>query len=384
MPMMDEDPIIFLFNSPLASGCDYVLQTMKIVSRTHPVYGLALGDIISLPQLLCSQDTSIVRHVHGAVIIRPVSVFPGLRFRCIRILAYIVFAIALRIYVDCRHRSRNTFLWFFEPFHIPSLLSVFFGYRTVYDCVDYYPGFHRSARNEHDQLMRKSTHVFANSKILARMVRSSRADVVTVPLGFAHELFDEMLVSPVRPKKRVFTVGYIGSISDRMNFELLQTVIAKLPYVMFVFAGVFEPNVFGAKDKSKAAFEKLIRKKNVRRIPQVAKQNIPALLTQFDIGIIPYRSDLAFNRYAFPMKVMEYFASGRPVISTHILALEQYAKDGLLLLADSPDAFVRCIERYKKKGWNGANQKRQIAVAARNHWAMKVNKIINVIYKNTP
>lgn len=379
---MKQSPVVFLFNSPLTSGCDYVLQTIQIVSQTNPVYGLALGDIISLPQLLRFQGTPIVRRVHGAIIIRPISIFPGLRFRVIRMLSYLVFVIALRIYVDCRHRSRNTFLWFFEPFHIPSLLSVFLGYRTVYDCVDYYPGFHRRAKSEHDQLMQKSTYVFANSKVLANLFQSIRPDIVTVPLGFATELFGDMKIFSVRQKKRVFTVGYIGSISNRLDFELLRRIINQLPEIQFVFIGVLEPNVFGVNDRSEEMFRLLCQNRNVRWVSGVVKQQIPAVLRQCDLGIIPYRTDLSFNQYAFPMKVMEYFASGRPVVSTDIFSLRQYAQIGLLTLADSPEEFVSGIRHYMQHGWNATSQKRQLAEAVRNSWTLKVDSIMKVLYKN--
>lgn len=379
MPMMKQSPVIFLFNSPIGNGCDYVMQTMRIVARRNAVYGLCLGDVISLPNYLMGEDKWIVRKVHGATIIRPVSVFPGLRFRFVRQLTYVLTAFAVRLFVDIKHRPSRKFLWYFEPFHIPVLRNLFWKYQTIYDCVDYYPGFSDVARREHAALMRQSTYVFANSKVLVRALQKFRSDVVSVPQGFASDMFRGLPIPPVVPNKRIFTVGYIGSISARMDFSLLKKVICKLPEISFIFVGSIEFNVFGIHDDAQQAFRSLCQNPNVTWVPGVAKARIPTHLSRFDLGIVPYRTDIAFNRYAFPMKVLEYFALGRPVISTNIMSLRDYARDGLLTQAITADAVVRAIRYYRNHGWNSRSQKRQAAEAKRNAWEHKVDKIMTTI-----
>lgn len=379
MPMMKQSPIIFLFNSPIDSGCDYVMQTMRIVARRNPVYGLCLGDVISLPNYLMEKDKWIVRKTHGATIIRPVSMFPGLRFRFVRQVTYILAALALRLFIDIKHQPARRFLWYFEPFHIPTLLNLFGNYQTIYDCVDYYPGFHDVARKEHAKLMHQSTYVFANSKVLARALHKFRSDVVLVPQGFASDVFHGVRVSPVVPNKRTYTVGYIGSISARMDFSLLKKVTRKLPDVSFVFVGGKESNVFGIHDDAQQAFRSLCQNSNVTWVPEVAKARIPMYLARFDVGFVPYRADSTFNRYAFPMKVLEYFALGRPVISTNILSLHDYVRGGLVTQADAADAVVRAIRYYRSHGWNSHNQKLQVAEAKRNAWENKVDTIMTTL-----
>lgn len=379
MPMMKKEPIVFLFNSPLASGCDYVLQTIRIVQEKYSVYGISLGDIISLPRLLLGKDRWITRRVNGALIIRPVSILPGIRFRFIRMVAYMVFAMALRIYVDCRHRSRNKFLWFFEPFHVPPLLRMFQGYITLYDCVDYYPGFSKSAKREHTYCMRVSRFVFANSVPLAAQLKKQRGNVRVAPLGFAPELFTSFPMVSIPPNKKPFTVGFIGSISDRMDFPLLYNVIKKLPSIQFMFAGPLERNVFGVVDQTADKLKILLRYPNVTWMPEVPKHKIPSILRHIDVGIIPYRNDLAFNRYSFPMKVLEYFAVGRPVISTDILALRDYADKGLLEIIHTPKEFVRAIRVYQTGGWSKQSQYRQRKESAPQSWERKISVLLQLL-----
>lgn len=379
MPMMKKEPIIFLFNAPIASGCDYVTQTMRLVAKTHPSLGLALGDIIFFPKLFTERNPWIIRSSRGAVIVRPISLLPGVRFRWVRMITYISYALFLLSYMALRYFGRKKMVWFFEPFHIPPLLRIFQSYMSIYDCVDYYPGFSEAAGREHATLMRLATYAFANSLPLAGRLRQVRKDVRVVPLGFSDELFALHAVTAVPPKKKQFTVGFVGSISDRIDFPLLSRVIASLPRVRFVFVGSKETNVFGTRDNVARSFHLLLRYKNMRWMGGVAKEKIPDILRGIDVGIIPYRENKSFNRYSFPMKVMEYFSAGRPVIATDIVSLRQYDALGLLTIARTPDAFVRAIRSLCVKGWDPVYQQKQRQQVKLHTWKKKIDAITSLI-----
>jgi len=378
MPLMKKVPVIFLFNSPIASGCDYVTQTMRLVAKKHPSLGLALGDIIFLPKLFTEREPWVVRSLRGAIIIRPISVLPGVRFRWVRMATYIVYALFLSLFMGLRYFGSKRVVWFFEPFHLPPLLRIFQSYVSIYDCVDYYPGFSEAAEREHVMLMRRATYVFANSLPLLDQLKKMRKDVRAVPLGFSDRLFTTSS-STVEQSKNIFTVGFVGSISDRIDFPLLQHVVAALPRVCFVFVGAKEVGVFGRKDNVERSFDLLLKHKNVRWINGVAKERVPSVLQGIDIGIIPYREHKLFNRYSFPMKTLEYFSVGRPVVATDIVALRQYEALGLLTIARTPDAFVQAIRSLYATGWDPSHQKRQRQHAKKHTWAKKINAIVSVI-----
>lgn len=380
---MKQSPVVFFLNASVSSGCDYATQTMRIVARSNPVYGICLGDVVSLFQFFLDKEKWIVRSTHGVILIRPVSLIPGLRFRIVRQLTYMMVAALVRIFVDLKYPSTRKFLWYFEPFHISLLRSMFWNYDSIYDCVDYFPGFHDSAKKEHAILARRSTYLFANSLPLARDLRRIRPDVTLVPLGFARDLFRKVRVSKVTPNKRAWTVGYIGSISARMDFALLSEVVRQLPDVSFVFVGQMERNVFGSKDDTEQSFRALRQNANVSWVPGIKKTDVPLFISRFDIGCVPYRTSLAFNRYAFPMKVLEYFALGRPVISTRILSFHDYVRDGLVTQSVTAAEFVRAIRRIRRLGWSRYDQHRQVREARRNSWERKISVIMQILSKRT-
>lgn len=366
---------MFLFNSPLSSGCDYVIQTMRIVGRNEIVYGLALGDIISFPRWLTSTNRWIFKRNENAIVVRPISLLPGVRFRFLRQSTYWITALLLRTFLTLTYPVNKKFVWFFEPFHVPGLLSLFAGFVSIYDCVDFFPGFHEQAKREHDVLMEYAKYVFANSHSLAKKLKDVRKDIVKVPLGYADELFHPIALSPILPRKQSLTVGYIGSISNRIDFALLDKSIAQLPDVEFVFVGPIETGVFGSRDDAQNEFKRICSYRNVRWVSYVAKKDIPATLLDMDVGVIPYRADLSFNRFSFPMKVMEYFAVGRPVIATDIVELHDLGREGLIEIIQNQKEFVRAVRKYQKIGWPGVMQRRQKNLARSHSWSNKINAI---------
>lgn len=374
---MKKSIIVFIFNSPLSSGCDYVLQTMKIVSQTHESYGIALGDIISFYGWLRSNDRWIVKNIVGSTIIRPISILPGIRFRWVRMTAYVYTCLFLRLWLGIRFSGKKKYLWFFEPFHMPFLLNMFCGYQTIYDCVDYYPGFNANAKQEHELVMRRATIVFGNSDVLVGELKRQRNDVIKVPLGFAEELFRSVRVKPILSKKNHFTVGYIGSISDRLDYILLEKVIKRLPKATFMFIGHQEINVFGHEDNAAYHFELLLKYPNVQWIQGVSKQKIPSMLKSIDVGIIPYRTDIIFNRYSFPMKLFEYFYMGKPVISKPIEELKRFPK--FAKTADSAEEWEKTITMLLARSWPEMYKREQRKSAIANSWEKKIQTMLQVI-----
>jgi glycosyltransferase involved in cell wall biosynthesis len=373
---MNSASIIFIFNSPLSSGCDYVIQTMRIVAKKNFVYGIALGDIISFPKWLFSNDRWVVRKTDGAIVIRPISFLPGIRFRMVKLLSYVVVIAGVRLWMECKHIGQKKIIWFFEPFYISQLLFLFKGCTTLYDCVDYYPGFNDLAKTEHARILPRATHVVANSIPLATQLRKTRPDVQVVPLGFAHELFDKVPPHEGSSHMLQMTVGFVGGISDRLDFALLASVVKKLPDVQFVLVGPIEVDVFGRIGHVQSLFGQLLEEKNVTWNGQVAKKQISKIISQFDVCLIPYRVDNLFNKYSFPMKTLEYFALGKPVVSTDILSLRKYHQNKLLRIISGPDEFAQAVKSIRDEGWGVDMQKKQRKEARAMSWQQKISTIL--------
>jgi glycosyltransferase involved in cell wall biosynthesis len=110
-------------------------------------------------------------------------------------------------------------------------------------------------------------------------------------------------------------LGYSGFVNDRFDVELLADLCARLTSGTVVVAGPVG-------HEQRRALEGLPRL--VLLGPQPAER-VPRLIDSFDVALIPY-ADSTFNRSSNPVKLYEYLALGKPVVSTDIPTLRRFAQ----------------------------------------------------------
>ena len=72
-------------------------------------------------------------------------------------------------------------------------------------------------------------------------------------------------------------------------------------------------------------------------------EQIPHYGKCFDVGILPWKIN-RWTEAANPIKLKEYLALGKPIISTSAFTeLQQYLD--VVYKADTPESFAKCIER---------------------------------------
>ncbi|MEI0737573.1 glycosyltransferase [Paenibacillus sp. JTLBN-2024] len=70
---------------------------------------------------------------------------------------------------------------------------------------------------------------------------------------------------------------------------------------------------------------------------------LPMHLHRFDAAIIPFLQN-ELTKATNPVKLYEYLAAGKPVVSTALPELETVAA-GLTVIARTPEAFEQAVER---------------------------------------
>lgn len=124
--------------------------------------------------------------------------------------------------------------------------------------------------------------------------------------------------------------GFFGGMdSHTSDIAFLEKVIELLPEVSFVFIGSVSCDCSG-----------LLSKKNVWMLGQRPYSEIPHYGECFDVAI------MAWNRNRWiegcnPIKLKEYLALGKPVVSTPFPELKKYRD--VVYEASSPEDFARCV-----------------------------------------
>jgi len=168
-----------------------------------------------------------------------------------------------------------------------------------------------------------------------------------------------------RPK-----VGFIGAVqSHKLNVELLKYAASELPSVDFVIAGPIGYGI-ARHDIDPKAFPK-----NVTFPGLITRGDVPAFLSQLDVGIIPYLIN-DYTTGVFPMKVFEYLAAGLPVVATELPSLVGEVAE--IAFAPTPEAFVASL-RTAILDHDEAARHRRAAYAESYSWERRVEDAMSLL-----
>ena len=108
------------------------------------------------------------------------------------------------------------------------------------------------------------------------------------------------------------TAGFYGSLSAWLDTELLSEVIPAMPNWNFVFIGKEEADMSCLKGFDNAFF-----------LGPRAHRDLPRYSQHWQVSLLPFR-DNAQIRACNPLKLVEYLATGGPIVSTDFPALAPY------------------------------------------------------------
>ena len=149
--------------------------------------------------------------------------------------------------------------------------------------------------------------------------------------------------------------GFYGSISNWLNLDLLIKVIKNMPEWHFIFIGkrVIDVGALNALD-------------NVRFLGERPHHQLPSYSQHWDASLLPFL-DNSQIRACNPLKLVEYLASGRPIITTDFPALHPYR--GLVQVADGAPAMVEALKASRHlHGLPGFSRATRLTVADKD-WA---------------
>ena len=161
-------------------------------------------------------------------------------------------------------------------------------------------------------------------------------------------------------------VGYVGTVDDRSDYELLQYLFTAMPDAEFVFVG----RILSERGK-----DILSKYPNVKIEGPKMPEQLPPYLQTFSVGIIPFVKD-DFTKGIYPMKINEYLAAGLPVVSTAFGDIADFAD--LVKITDDKEAF---LQHVLSEIASDTPEKRtaRLKTAENNTWDKRAEELSNVI-----
>lgn len=147
--------------------------------------------------------------------------------------------------------------------------------------------------------------------------------------------------------------GYMGEINS-LDIELLKYLARENPEVSFVFIGDMYSDM-----------EAIQGLGNVRFLGKRPYEQLPAYLQRFDVCCLYYKTESTFNNYRNPKKLLEYLASGKPIVSVSILEVEHFRE--YVAIADSYEEYNTLLRKALRED-PPADREKRIRFAKRQTW----------------
>lgn len=209
-------------------------------------------------------------------------------------------------------------------------------------------------RRLEEELARKSDAVAAISPRLLRRMQKLNEQAFLLPSGANVEHFAQVGLSTLEanralPAGREPVIGFIGQLDERLDQELAAELARMRPLYRFVFIG---------RQKRGVSFRALEDMPNVYLLGYQPYEALPGLLQGLDACLVPYVSD-ELTQSCSPLKVYEYLAAGRPVITRRLEGLEECR--GVVRTAETAEEFARQIDAALNEDEAAAASRRAFA-----------------------
>lgn len=220
--------------------------------------------------------------------------------------------------------------------------------RKLYECVDEFvidKGLVRKetvAKLEKDTIS-QSDAMIATAPFLLHRKGSMARRTYLIPNAVDIAHYRKVNRGEVEPNAEIAAipgpiVGFLGAVAYWIDLELIAYLAERLPHCSFVFVG-----------PAHADASRITKYQNVHMLGLKLFEELPSYVAAFDVCINPYiRDDVALG--CSPLKLYEYMAAGKPIVSVRMPEAEKFAH--LVEIADSYEEFAQKMEWLLSRGTN--------------------------------
>lgn len=204
---------------------------------------------------------------------------------------------------------------------------------VVYYCGDDFAslaGVDHSTVSQHEQtLVEHADLILVASQQLKQKFPERKTHLL--PHGVDSHLFAQPADrAPDLPQSNGPIAGFYGSLSEWLDYELIDYCATTLPDWQFVFIGPIcvEPS-------------RLPMHANIHYLGARPHQQLPSYSQHWDVSMLPFRHNAQIDA-CNPLKLLEYLAAGQPIVSVDFPALAAYRRH--LHTSDGHASFAAALE----------------------------------------
>lgn len=269
-------------------------------------------------------------------------------------------------------------LWFVVP-HPSFMLDVVPHDLAVYYCIDDYaahPGVDVQRIGEcDDKLTRECDLVFVAPPALVEAKQALNPSTRFSPHGVDVELFARAreAATPVPAVAAALgrpVIGYFGLIAAWTDIELIEWLARERPQWQWLLVGHAHVDV-----------SVLARLPNVTLVGPQPYESLPGWAKAFDVAIIPYRMNRQVKN-ANPLKLREYLATGKPVVTVPTPEVDRFAD--VVHIAEDRERYLAAIETALGEVGDEALARRRMAAVQSMSWDARVGETVQAVRAAMP
>lgn len=243
----------------------------------------------------------------------------------------------------------------------------------IYDCMDNHQGFSETGshlKSLEQKLFQQADITLATSQYLHKVATKNKAKHITlVPNASDFDHFSQAIqqIDPIPNDLRRINkpiIGYYGAIAEWFDTSILEDIAKNHQDKSIVLIG----------QVTNHKVEKLSRQyPNIFLLGEKKYQDLPAYLSHFDVCIIPFIIN-ELIKATHPVKVYEYLAAGKPVVTTKMPEIANHSD--VICLSSAKD-FSSNITIALEQSKSGQKERQQIAKD--NTWIARSDQILKTI-----
>jgi glycosyltransferase involved in cell wall biosynthesis len=384
--MSKTPPIIFF-----SDGFDWKFKGNRYY---YPLYWAKKTKILVVVPFLCFKDSIkfiinkkpiLEKKQKNFYIFRPLILIPLVkRISVLNKLANFIVKNWLKLILIKLNISKPS-LWFFYP-EAFWLFKDLQSKQKIYHLVDFYwnyPFYYKSIKDKFRakalsiKTAQKADMVFCSSQEIYKYIHSQvkSKNIFLLENGsntkYIHTQMSKINKEPIKLKKiKKPRICFIGNMENyRFNLNLLEFLVKNLSQQSFILIG---------KDNHENSISKLSQKyKNCFYLGSKLFVKLIVYLKFCDVFIIPYKINV-YTKGVLPIKLFEYLATGKPIVTSDLLNLKKY--QDLIYIAKNKKQFLSILKQLVKgRVESNTIKKQRIKTALKHDWSKLIEKSEQII-----
>jgi glycosyltransferase involved in cell wall biosynthesis len=241
----------------------------------------------------------------------------------------------------------------------------------VYDCLDAVAAFRpgsSAVESAEAALAERADVVLATSPALEARMRRHNARTVLVPNAADYDHFSRRVASreipaDLRGLPRP-VIGYVGEVAAWFDTDLVLRLARRHPAWSIVLVG-----------PATAEARHALAGTNVHLLGRRPYPELPRYLAGFDCCLIPFRAS-PLTAAVSPVKLYEYLAAGKPIVSTPLPSVLPFARE-VLVAAD--ERFLEAVEEAVANRHDAVAAEARRRCARAHTWDHRVARILEAL-----